>query len=372
MTTEHSDCEITVVFIPTIEIARTLSRYKNSILKFNPRSYLEQTGVNVNDAIRATIENKTTNEFAILNNGITMLSDDTRINERIGQKNIAQLIVTNPQIINGGQTAYTLGRIYEEHGIESEQVFANKEVMLKIITILESENGRATDEQRLALIEQISTATNQQTAVAKADRISNEKIYLDIQQRFFDKYGLVIERKRGEFTDGLHKSYIRENDIVERNKLFRIYFAIIGNITEGTSKKPFLQCTQPEALIADEEIMRRIFFGLKCLSELIKNRGAGNRMERDRKVVASIYALSQNLPSDVDSFDNIIMTRISEFPAIWSRFIEGIIKDTNYQYLKTETDIQTGAKVVVLNSSKLYKSGFFETRVRSYFHDYPW
>ncbi len=34
--------------------------------------------------------------------------------DRVGKKNEAELIVTNPQIINGGQTAFTLSRIYEE------------------------------------------------------------------------------------------------------------------------------------------------------------------------------------------------------------------------------------------------------------------
>ncbi|EMB4114429.1 hypothetical protein P7W34_005300, partial [Serratia marcescens] len=39
--TKVSDCEITVLFAPTIEIAKIMSKYKNSILKYNPRSYLE-------------------------------------------------------------------------------------------------------------------------------------------------------------------------------------------------------------------------------------------------------------------------------------------------------------------------------------------
>lgn len=72
--TKTSECEITVLFVPTIEIAKVLHRYKNSILKFNPRSYLELEGKKVNEAIRETILQTTTNEFALFNNGITMLS----------------------------------------------------------------------------------------------------------------------------------------------------------------------------------------------------------------------------------------------------------------------------------------------------------
>lgn len=42
--TELGYSEITVLFVPTFEIAKTLSKYKNSILKHNPRSYLELEG----------------------------------------------------------------------------------------------------------------------------------------------------------------------------------------------------------------------------------------------------------------------------------------------------------------------------------------
>jgi hypothetical protein len=81
--TKISDCEITVLFVPTIEIAKIMNKYKNSILKYNPRSYLDLEGHFVNNAIRETILNTETNEFALYNNGITLLSDETYINEKI-------------------------------------------------------------------------------------------------------------------------------------------------------------------------------------------------------------------------------------------------------------------------------------------------
>jgi hypothetical protein len=39
--TKHHECEITVLFVPIAEVARLMGRYKNSILKYNPRSYIE-------------------------------------------------------------------------------------------------------------------------------------------------------------------------------------------------------------------------------------------------------------------------------------------------------------------------------------------
>ena len=79
VSTTYGACDITVLFVPTLEIAKTMYKYKNAILKFNPRSYLEFDGATVNNSIRDTILSGASNEFALLNNGITMISDETDI-----------------------------------------------------------------------------------------------------------------------------------------------------------------------------------------------------------------------------------------------------------------------------------------------------
>jgi len=53
--TEYKDCDITVVFVPTEEIGRILYTYKNSILKYNPRCFLEMKANSVNKEIHNTI-----------------------------------------------------------------------------------------------------------------------------------------------------------------------------------------------------------------------------------------------------------------------------------------------------------------------------
>jgi hypothetical protein len=224
--TEFDTCDITVVFVPTIEIGRILNKYKNSILKFNPRCYLELNGNKVNEEILNTIKSKKTNEFALFNNGITMLSDSTSFNERIGQKDKAQICISNPQIINGGQTAHTLSKIYQEYldGSESEDIFTDKEVLLKIITF--NDDGNLSEHKKLKLIEDISKATNQQSEVDEADRRSNDEIQVLLQKKIFDDYGLYYERKKGEFSDGLHSKYITRNQLVQREKLIRISVAL--------------------------------------------------------------------------------------------------------------------------------------------------
>lgn len=102
--TSIGECDITVLFVPTVEIGKFMSKYKNSILKYNPRSYLGFKAQDVNRQIAESITNQSTNEFALFNNGITLLSEETYINEQVANKGVAKLLVKNPQIINGGGT----------------------------------------------------------------------------------------------------------------------------------------------------------------------------------------------------------------------------------------------------------------------------
>lgn len=101
----------------------------------------------VNPQIANTVKNKSTNEFALFNNGITILSDDTQINSQVAKKDRAQLIITNPQIINGGQTAFTLSSLYEECIFnDNYSIFNEKEVLVKIITFIADDQNNENAE----------------------------------------------------------------------------------------------------------------------------------------------------------------------------------------------------------------------------------
>ena len=220
--TEYKDCDITVLFVPTREIGRILNSYKNSILKYNPRCYLEMKANSVNREINETITQKKSNEFALFNNGITMLSDETSLSERVGKKDTAKMLISNPQIINGGQTAFTLSRIYQQmlDGELPDNIFDDKEVLLKVITF--GQDVTSEEEKKRSLIESISKATNRQSEVSDADRRSNDKIQIDLQEIFFEKFGLFYERKKGEFSDGLKEKYLHRDQIIDRELLLRL------------------------------------------------------------------------------------------------------------------------------------------------------
>jgi AIPR protein len=221
-----SRVNIKLLFAPTQEIGRIMSTYRNTVLRYNPRSYLELGKNPVNQAIYDSVVRNSGNEFALFNNGVTVLSDLTDISSTTAKRGTAQVILTNPQIVNGGQTAYTLGRIYEECAEAGDFTkFKGKEVLLRIVTFSSEAKNAATGTTKLELIGKVSLASNSQTKIEESDRRSNDKIQIDLQNEFFSKYGRYYVRKKGEFTDGLRDEYISSEELVDRDRLLRVALA---------------------------------------------------------------------------------------------------------------------------------------------------
>ncbi len=265
--TEAANCEVTVVFVPTIEIARVFGKYKNSILRFNPRSYLGLFNNPVNTEIAKTMREIKTNEFALFNNGITILSDDTDITEYTGIPNRAQMRITNPQIINGGQTGFALHQLYEE-GVKKgdpEGYFQNKEVLVKVITFVKGE-GTEEGPKKLRLIESISKASNQQTNVTEADRRSNDEVQIELQKKIYDEFGYFYERKRGEFWDGLRNNYIGNRQVINREVFLRICVACNGLASQARRNSENALFSQDKfyGKLRELEKTRKYFFGYVC------------------------------------------------------------------------------------------------------------
>ncbi|MFI5095264.1 MAG: AIPR family protein [Candidatus Acidiferrales bacterium] len=362
--TRFGECEITALFVPTIEIAKTFRKYKNSILKFNPRSYLELEGEKVNQAIRNTIIQKGKNEFALYNNGITMLSNETHLNERIGQKNKAQLNVTNPQIINGGQTAYTLSRVYEEFKPEEAQaIFEGKEVLLKVITL--NSGDYTSEKQKANLIEAVSQATNLQTSVIAADRYSNEPANLELQKTLFDRYGLLYERKRGEFADGLHNGYIDRKQVVERNFFFRVLFAANGDLGTAVQKRLFTKLSKSKWAMPGANELDRFYFAYLCFQLLEPTQTETDY--RTKEIYAKLFVMtSWFIPSNPADFAAVAEKALPSFVAEWDRFVK-INESTNTKFIKMRYDPYTQQTVARFGRGKWVRSQSFLVDVKKYF-----
>lgn len=162
----------------------------------------------------------------MFNNGITLLSDKTSYTSRTGREGIGELSLLNPQIINGGQTAYTLSTVLEDDDIDNK-VFDNKEVLLKVITF---DQGMKDEVSKQRLIDELSLTTNNQSKVTVADRKSNSNVQIDFQKYIYNNYGYFYHRKTGEFTEGIEKGYISKDQIISRNTIIRIIYAMNGRV----------------------------------------------------------------------------------------------------------------------------------------------
>jgi len=367
VSTDFKPCDISLVFVPTSEIGKILYKYKNSILKYNPRSYLELTNNTVNREISKTITERSTNEFALFNNGITMLSEGTNFNERVGVKDQAQVVVTNPQIINGGQTAYTLSRLHEQRlkGDISEDIFENKEVLVKIITF----NIEPTDNQvlQLSLIENISKATNQQTPVGEADRRSNDRIQIEIQRELFENYGFYYERKKGEFADGVREKYINRSQIIDRDTFLRICIACDFHpaIARRNSSNVLFREDNFSKVLSDKNRVHEYFFAYRCylrLSEIerqfskepnnqfgVVNYGQALRYGKYAVVAICSKFSKDKTQEEANKLVDLILS-------LWLSFESyAVSMATNSTYFRAYVDPDTEEKQKELNYSGYYK-----------------
>ena len=377
--TDLDHCDISLLFVPTSEIGRIMYTYKNSILKSNPRSYLELANNSVNRDIKATIVDRSTNVFALFNNGITMLSDDTTFNERVGLKDRAQVVVTNPQILNGGQTAYTLSRLHEDilSGRLDSTIFDGKEVLLKIITF--SQDQSASSEAGLRLVEDISRATNSQTPVTEADRRSNDKIQVDLQRELFERYGYYYERKRGEFADGVRDGYIDRSQIIDREEFLRVCIAcdLRASQARGTNTPALFRREGFTQTLRSTARVEEYFLAYRCLAELNRLEGLARRDRRDRWGTATfgqalrygkfaVVAVCSDWGAGVAPVDSPDL--VGYVLERWIAF-ESNARDrkSNRSYFQTSQDEATGLVSQELNYDGYYKGRTVNDDLREFF-----
>lgn len=372
--TKYSECTVNALFVPTIEIARILSKYKNSILEFNPRSYLDLSSGSVNEKIAKTITDYQTNEFALFNNGITMLSDDTVYSDKVGKRNKADILITNPQIINGGQTAFTLSVLYDRFTKnDTLHTFDNKEVLLKIISFNAEENeGDTFKEHKLKLIEQISIATNDQSPVYEADRRANDKVQIDLQKLIYQDFGLYYERKRGEFGDGIRNRYIDRSKLIDRDHFMRICLAAQNKPVQSRAGKiaNFFKKSNFDAIIPDTTDYRKYVFCIMAFDKITQMTSDSSNVKNFARY-AIICVLSNRYDNsfEIDEYDSKIASTLQDITSNWSSFEEHVRRsdENRKHYFREVFDKKTGDKFVETNWSGYYKGRTILNDLKHYF-----
>ena len=362
ISTNLGEFPIRVIFVPTKEIGRIMSKYKNSILKYNPRNYLSLSNNKVNRKIMESITKNNANDFAIYNNGVTIIADSFELTETTGTKDVGQVIMLNPQIINGGQTAYVLSRIYEDQKEEDYSIFDGKEVMLKVMILTNK-----TD-LNIEFIEQISNATNQQTRVEEADRRSNDKIQIAIEEAIFDTFGYFYERKRGEFFNGIEKKYIDKKLVINRYDLVKAYLAWQGDAANarrsGTDamfkEKRFKEIMKKYADVKKMFFAYKLLVNIESLEKNSKDHKFGISMKYGKMgIISAVGVLGiSNEDIKIENIDELAKQKLGEVSSVWEGFIDYVTKKSeNSSYISEN----------VLDQDVYYKGSTVNGDIKKFF-----
>jgi hypothetical protein len=181
--------DASVCLMSGLSIGQITKDWEQRLFDRNVRSYLGRKGRN--EAMIRTLQDKEGREsFWHGHNGITILCDDyeyllDKDNEPI------KVSVTNPQIVNGCQTATTLRDAIPDIASSDVAITAR---------ILKLENTNA--KSRADISDDIAYRTNNQSAVKDADLMSNDPIQRTYQKTLHD-FGSYwfYERKRGEWNN---------------------------------------------------------------------------------------------------------------------------------------------------------------------------
>lgn len=137
------------------------NKYKSRLFDKNVRTFLGRKSIN-KEIIDALSDNDTREKFWYAHNGITVLCDDYSIKE--SDTSEPTLHITNPQIVNGCQTANSLGFAI----VELDDGFADVPILARIIKL------KGTTQTKEDVAGFIAFGTNNQSPINQADLRAND------------------------------------------------------------------------------------------------------------------------------------------------------------------------------------------------------
>jgi hypothetical protein len=177
--------ETTVAKVRTSDFAHFVNEGGNLLYHSNIRNYLNST--KINKGIKKTLAEEP-EYFWFYNNGVTIVCD--KFDTKMGK-----LSLTAPQIVNGCQTAKTIGDFYK-HKTRNElpPVESDGHLLVKII-----KTPKKNDEsEKKGVRDNITRFTNSQNAVRGLDFYALDEFQHDLKDRF-KKLGYYYEIQRGSF-----------------------------------------------------------------------------------------------------------------------------------------------------------------------------
>ncbi|WP_276975536.1 AIPR family protein [Flavobacterium filum] len=161
-------------------LKKIYSKFKEKLFSRNVRIFYENS--KPNKAIKVTL-NKDSGNFWAFNNGITILAETVEIDNKENE-----MLLTNPQIINGCQTVTLIGE-----NPESEAMLFSKVIEIKDSLLNQK------------FIDNIIEANNRQNPVGERILKSNHPLQVMLQRKleYFDYY---FERKKGQYKKEANRS----------------------------------------------------------------------------------------------------------------------------------------------------------------------
>lgn len=195
------------------------------IFEANVRDYQGKTSVN--QEIKDTLEDAQPREdFWWLNNGVTILADD------VSAPGGKELIIHNPEIVNGLQTS---NEIYRYFSVSRERDIT-RSLLVRVI-VPETEESR----------DKIIRATNSQTPIPKASLRATDSIHRDIED-YLKPRGLFYDRRKNYYKNEGKKP----SEIVGLSFLAQCLMAI-------TMQKPDFARARPSTLLEEDSSYTKLY-----------------------------------------------------------------------------------------------------------------
>jgi len=197
---------------------------RKNIFEANIRDY--QGKVEVNEGIKTTLEEVTSDDFWWLNNGITIIATNGTI---VGKT----ISLAEPQVVNGLQTSTEIFNYFKNKRATSD----NRSILVRVIVTSDP-----------ASRDRIIQATNSQTAISAASLHATDKVQRNIESFFFSKGGLYYDRRKNFY----------KNLGYPRDKIIGIPF-LAQAVSAMALREPDNSRARPSSLLKEDKNYIRIF-----------------------------------------------------------------------------------------------------------------
>lgn len=196
------------------------------IFESNVRDYQGKT--NVNNEIQDTLENPGNEEFWWLNNGVTILASE------VAAPGGKELVVHNPEIVNGLQTSSEIHRFFSSN---NDKIGGEKRDILIRVIVPENEETR----------DRIIRATNSQTPIPKSSLRATDQVHRQIEE-YLKPRGLYYDRRKNFY----------KNQGKKPKEIISVPF-ISQCLISTLMQRPDFARARPSTLLEDDESYSKLF-----------------------------------------------------------------------------------------------------------------